>query len=116
MNYENKTKIELIELLNKKDVQIELLNKKIDNKKTVGRKKYNDESTIRLMYDMYTSNNSIGSIANLLNASNIPAPNSKIWNRSTIYYILNNKENINKYLNTEMYKKFIEHKKSGRKD
>lgn len=82
----------------------------------MGRKKFDDENIIKLMYDMYISNNSLGSIANLLNTSKVKAPRGGTWDRSSVHFILNDKENLVKYLDLEMHSKFTKQKEKNTKN
>lgn len=111
MEYNNKTKQELIKLILEKDSIISRLSKR----KEPGRPKFKDESTIRLMYDMFLSNTSLQGIANFLNSNNIKSPAGGLWGKSSINLILKDQENIKKYLDDETYKNFIARKERGKK-
>lgn len=56
--------------------------------KSMGRKKFNDESTIKLMYDLYIEGYSIKKIAEYLNSKDIKTATGKTWGKSSVHLIL----------------------------
>lgn len=110
--YENKSKQELIELLQEKDILIS----KFKSRKEPGRKKYEDVTTIKLMYDLYLSNASLQNIADFLNENKIKSPTGGLWRKTSIKSILNHNENLKKFLDQEMYENFLERKEKNKRN
>lgn len=96
INLINKLKSELNTLQNKKSINL-------------GRKPFEDNNIIELMYNLYLQGNSFNKIAQYLNNNKIYTKRGGTWAKSSVSLILKNNKNIKIYLNNEKkYKKFIE--------
>ncbi|MGL4875558.1 MAG: recombinase family protein [Clostridium sp.] len=80
-----------------------------ERKLILGRKPFEDNKVIELMYKLYLENNSFNEIANYLNERNIYTRRGGSWSKSSVSLILKKEENMRTYLKTEEeFKKFFE--------
>lgn len=104
-----------IDILKCKLKEKDAIIKQLSSRKRVGRKNFDNEMIIRLMYDMYLSNNSLQAIADFLNKNSIKTKNGSTWGRSSIRLIINKEENLKKFLNEEEYNNFFVQKEKRAK-
>lgn len=106
--------IKRIAELRKEMEKLEEENEVLRAKTNVGRKAFDDESTLMMMFDMYCDGYSFGDIAKFLNERNVKTRRGGTWAKSSVNLIL--KKNIN-MLDPEMQEVFFKRlEKKSRKD
>lgn len=104
------------EIENLKDTirSLEEENKKL-SERNIGRRAFDNDMAIQLMYDMYLAGESLNDIAVFLNSSKIETATGKAWRKSSVSSILKNEKNIKKYLNNYEYNIFLDRLKKKSK-
>lgn len=112
----NSNVVELKQEKEQQDKKITELEEGLSKYKKLGRKGFNDDSTINLMYSLYLEGKGFAYVSKELFKKGIKSKSNGFISKSTISCILKKAENIEKYLNEEQFKKFTELLESNKRN